>query len=455
MAKKRSQTQDERQRQSRKEVLQARKQQQQTRQVRLAVIAIAGLLAVILVAGLVNELFIRPTTPVAVVQGIELPMRAWQDRVRFQRSQMIIGIEDLAETFGQDIGQVQQFAGQQLVLLEQQPEVLGQAVLDEIINEQLIQTAAVARGISVSDADVQSEIESSFNFFDGAPPTPLPTATETVMPTPSLTPIPTTVITEVVPTNTPFPTAEPGPTLPPAPTSTAVSIESFQNDFDELIGRFDDLGADERFFRDIVRARLYEELFLDALADEEGLTDQAEHTSFYYLAFESEEESEQTLSNITSDGFLEVWNVVRSTPVDETDNSSAVASEVLWRTLDELENIFGLELAEAAFNQEIEIPGTIIFVPTTEEGSPDRYYIIMVSGRETRSMSETLYNNARQELLRAWLDEQRLTEVEIFERWRTNVPTSPIVDRRFLQPPTPGPPTPTFALPQTDGSQGE
>lgn len=455
MAKKRRQTPDEQQRQSRKEILQARRAQEQTRQIRLVILAIVALLAIVIVAGLVNTIFIRPSTPVADVQGLELTLRDWQRRVSFQRAQMIIGIEDLAETFGQDIGQVQQFAGQQMVLLEQQPEALGQAVLDEMINEQLIIQAAAARGITITEDDIQSEIEESFNFFDGAPPTPLPTATETAVPTPSLTPIPTEVITEVVPTGTPFPTVEPGPTLPPPPTATPVSLESFQNDFDELIARFERYGGNEQLFRDIVRARLYQQRLLDELAEEEGLSEEADHASFYYLSFDVEEEVEQALSDITSEGFLNIWNSVRSRPAEEAGESSVVASEVLWRTYNELENVFGSEIADAALNQEIGVPSAIILVPATGDEGTDRYYIIQVSGREQRKMSEALLNNSRQDLLRTWLDAQRLSGVEIYERWRTNVPTSPILDRRFLQPPTPGPPTPTFALPESNDGEGQ
>jgi hypothetical protein len=248
---------------------------------------------------------------------------------------------------------------------------------------------------------------------------------------------------------------EPGPTLPPAPTATPVSLEAFQNDYDELIGRFEDHGSNEQLFRDIVRARLLEELLLDALAEEEGLSEEAEHASFYYLAYESEDESGQAISDIGSDSYLNVWNTVRSLPIDEAGLGTAVASEVLWRTFDELVNIFGPDFAEAIFDQELNVPGAVIVVPAADEEGVDRYYIVQVSGRELRSLSEALLNNARQELLRSWLDTQRLSGVEIYERWRTNVPTHPIVDRRFLQPPTPGPPTPTFALPQLEESQGE
>ncbi|UCG23981.1 MAG: hypothetical protein JSW55_17920, partial [Chloroflexota bacterium] len=117
MAKKRKQNIEEEQRQSRKEILQARKQQQQTRQVRLAVIGIAAMLGVVLLIGIVNELVLKPGSPVADVNGEEIVMQNWQERVRFQRAQLIVGIEDLAEALGQDIGQVQQFAGQQINLL--------------------------------------------------------------------------------------------------------------------------------------------------------------------------------------------------------------------------------------------------------------------------------------------------------------------------------------------------
>lgn len=447
MAKKRKQSEEEERRQSRKEILLARKHQRQTRQIRVAIIGIAALLGVVLLIGFINELFIKPSSPVAVVKGEEITMREWRERVRLQRAQLIIGLEDLAQTFGQDIGQVQQFAGQQISLLED-PVTLGQLVLDQLIDDHLIRQEAERRGITISDADVQKEIEASFNYFGGAVPTPLPTPTETIVPTPSITPIPTAVITEVVPTNTPIPTPTIGPTGTPLPTPTAVSLESFEEQFSETVNSLKDLGIEEAEFRKVVLAQLYRERLLEALVEEQDLPKEEMQASFFYIVTQTEEEAMNVLSTIENTDFLSSWNTIKSLPPSDTIESTPIASEILWRTKDELNDLFSPEIADAAFNLDINQPSEIIFVPGVEGGPPDRYYIVMVSGREVRPLSESAFRAKEQEVMTSWLEEQRLTGVEIFERWRANVPSRPILDRRFLLPPTPGPATPTFPVPE-------
>lgn len=454
MAKKKKEDIEEIQRQSRKEILVARKNERQTRQIRLAILSVVALLVLVLVIGMINELAIKPGSPVAVVNGTELPLKDWQDRVRFQRAQLIIGIEDLAEAFNQDIGQVQQFAGQQINLLED-PESMGQLVLDELVNEELIRQAAADRGITVSDDDVQEEIETTFNYFGGGLPTPMPTATETPIPTPSLTPIPTQVITEVLATSTPFPSPTAGPTSTPLPTATPVSIESFQESYNGTLDDFANYGIDEPTFREVIKAQLLEERFQEALATEEELPSEAEHASFYYLVFDNEEEANDTASRIIDEGFLPVWNIIRSTPPDAASESTAAASEVIWRTQDDLESTFGSEVAVVAMTQSLQEPSSVIVLPATDGSGIDRYLIIMVSGREVRPLSEAALRNAKQELLQSWLEIQRLENSEIFERWRANVPKRPVLDRRFLLPPTPTPLLATVEIPEIEVTPAE
>ena len=60
MAKKRNQEDLENQRASRKEILRKRKLDEQTRQVRIGVFIVAGLLAIIFVVAIINEFFIVP-----------------------------------------------------------------------------------------------------------------------------------------------------------------------------------------------------------------------------------------------------------------------------------------------------------------------------------------------------------------------------------------------------------
>lgn len=443
MAKKRRISQDEELRQSRKEVLLARRQERQNRQVRIAVGSVVGLLLLVLVVGLVNEVIVKPTQPVAVVNGSEITLRDWQERVRLQRAQLIIGIEDLAEALGQDIGQVQQFAGQQInLLLDDQS--MGQVVLDEMIDEELIRQGAESRDISVSDEDVQEELEVSFNYFGGSLPTPIPTATETPIPTPSLTPIPTAVITEVVPTATAFPSPTLGPTATPLPTATPVTLDSFQESLGETVGRFEDLGVSEASFRELVRAQLIEEALRDELAVEQEVPDEAEQVSFFYLTFEIEAEAQSVQDEITTTGFLETWNRIRSTPAADAAESSASARELVWRTRQDVAGLLAEEVAEVAFSADVGQPSEIVVVESASEDASDTYYILQVSGREIRPLTERAVEQLKSESIQLWLDSQRAGNVEIFERWRTNVPRRPLLDARFLVAPTPAPPTPTL-----------
>jgi parvulin-like peptidyl-prolyl isomerase len=451
MTKKRVDPTEESDRQSRKEVLLARRSARQNRQIRLAIAIVLSLLFVLVVVALVAEYGIKPGQPVAVVNGETITTRDWQDRVRFQRAQFILGIEDLAETFGGDVGLVQQYVGQQMQLL-QDPVTLGQLVLDDMIDEVLIRQGAEQRGITVTDQDVQDALEESFSFFDGELPTPLPTPTETVQPTPSLTPIPTEVITEVIPTNTPFPTPTLGPTGTPLPTATPISQEAFQESFNETMSRFSELGVDEQTYRDVLRAQLYEEKLMEALAEEQEMAEEEEQVSLYYLLFQDEEQAQTTVEELEESDFLTVWNTIRSQPFDaESETPAANAGEVLWRTRSSLETTLSETVTDAAFDLPVGEPSELLVDEAETEEETDRYFIIQVSGREVRPLTESAITSAQQQALADWVEGQR-TQVETFDRWRARVPTSPRLDPSFFAAPTEAPAVtePSFEIPTTE-----
>ncbi|WP_420644101.1 SurA N-terminal domain-containing protein [Candidatus Leptofilum sp.] len=441
MAKKQETTTTSDQRQTRKEVLLARKQAQQTRQIRIGVAIVGGLLLVVFLAAVINELIVAPNRAVAIVNEEEISLSDWQDRVRFERAQRIILLENQLEAFQNNVGVVQQFAGQTINELLQN-EQLGQAALNQMIDEVIIRQAAEARGITVTDEDVQNEIEETFSFYDGGLPTPLPTATATVEPTPSITPLPTAVITEVLPTNTPIPTATLAPTGTAAPTATPVSAEAFQQEFSDFMTEFEALGVSEELYREIVRSQLYREQLLELLADEDELSDEAEQVSFYVLQFNTEEEANEAEALVADQGFLPVWNEVRSIVPDPESGSTAVASEVLWRTQAATVNSLGAEVAEAAFELPIGEPSSII--SRTVDAQTTRYYLIQLSGKEVRPLSASEYQTLQLENLAAFIDEQLavggLTLTE-YDRGRT--PTNPVLDPIFTTPPTATPAVPT------------
>lgn len=416
----------------------ARKQAEQTRQIRIGVAVVAGLLLLVFLVAAISELFFAPNQPVAIVNSEEISLQEWQDRVQFERAQRIILLENQLEAFGGNVGVVQQFSGQAINELLQ-AEQLGQNALNQMIDEVIIRQQAEARGITVTDADVEAEISETFNFFGGELPTPLPTATATTEPTPSVTPIPTAVITEVIPTNTPAPTVTLGPTNTPPPTATAVSAEAFQEEFEGFMAQFEELGISEAQYREIVRTQIYRERLIEALSKELEFSDEAEHVSFFTLQFDAEEAANEAAALIEASDFLSVWNEIRSQPPDPESGTTSLATETIWRTQEAVATNLGQEVAEAAFN--LSIGETSEIISRTEATTETtQYYLIQVSGREVRPLSPQEVQTLELENLAAFIDQQLAGNLTLTEYDRGRVPTNPVLDPLFTTPPTATPP---------------
>lgn len=430
MAKKQNQQLEENQRQSRKEVLLKRKEQEQKRNIYIAGGLIIGLLAILFLIGIIIEFVISPGRSIATVADEDITLSEWEERVVFERAQRIVLLENQLESFG-DVSLIQQFYGQVITELIQ-PEIFGQTVKNQMVDDIAIRQAAEARGITVSEAEVDAWIEESFGYFGGEAPTPFPTATETIMPTPSLTPIPTAVITELLPTNTPAPTFTPAPTQPPPPTATPKSAEAYDEEYSTFLADFTEYGVTEAQYREFVRAQLYRDKLADALAEEQALPTEAEHASFLFLAIENEEEANELLAQVEAEGFLQVWNEVRSGVTEAGDGeeaSTTFASEILWRDQDNIEQTFGSEVAETAFDLDLEEPsGALIQVVDAET---NRYFIIYVTGKELRELSQNAIDQTKFELVQALVDDFLSTNLTFTDFEQGRAPSRPSLDPAF------------------------
>jgi hypothetical protein len=418
-------------RKTRKEILIARKHERQMKRVRLAVGAVLGLILLVVAIAVANEYVVVPNRPVAVVNGETISLRDWQDRVRYERTQRIVFLENQYDAFGGDVGIIQQFAGQTIMELFN-AEDLGQTTLNLMIQEVAARQAAEARGITITDADVEQQLAERFNYFDGESPPPSPTPTQTIMPTPSLTPIASEAVTETV--TGPTPTV--GPTNTPRPSPTPVSAEAYRQELNEFLGQFRPYGISEAQYREIVRAQLYRQRLADRLAEQQDLPTTGEHISLYLIIFETEEDANEGAALIAEEGYLSVWNTIRSLPPDPEAESTAFATELVWYSREDLVNTIGSDLANAAFDLPLNTPSDILL----EQFDPESfsYLILQVSGREERPLSEQALNTARQQYLAAFLDSY-MRDVEITDHWRGRTPQQPALDPKFLQQPTPAP----------------
>ena len=432
MAKKRTPKDIEEDRQTRKEVLRARKEAEQTRQIRVAVAVVFVLLALVFIVAIVNEFFIAPNRAVAEIGDQTIALGDWQERVTYERAQRIIFLEDQLEAFGGDVGIIQQFASQFIIEL-QDPEALGESTIEQMAFDIVACEALADRGITIGDAEVDKAVEESFNYFGGQSPTPAPEPTETIAPTPSLTPIPTEVITEGVEAPPAVPTVV-LPTPEPQPTATPVSTEAFNEQYNDLMAQFKDYGVDEETYRTFIRGQLCRDQLMDVLAEEQELNTLAEQASIYYMAFETEEAAQSTQELIESGDFLTTWNIINSTPA--TEESVARASEILWRTEEDYASFFSEELTNDVFSLPLNTPSEIIAEVADDETTT--YYIVMVSGREERELSESRIDNEKSQLLNNYISAE-LVDLVPNEFWRSRVPTQPVLDPKFLAAPTPAP----------------
>ena len=430
------------QRQSRKEILIARKNERQLRNIRIAVITVAALIVLVLGIAAVNEFFLIPNRAVATVGDTEIPLRDWEARVRFERAQRIIFLDNQLNSFGGDVGIIQQFAGNIINELFD-TETMGQNALNTMANEVVICQALKERGIEITEADIQKQIGLAYSFYgEGVSPTQQPEPTATIQPTPSLTPIPTAVITDVVPTETAFPTPTAGPTGTTVPTATPVSEQEFQTEFSDFMAQLKDLGVSEATYRSVVRAQVCSDRLTDVLTEELSVSRLAPQASLFVISAETEESANEMAALVESEGFLTAWNTIISRPEDPqaTELPETNAYEVLWRTQSNLESGLGPEVAAAAFELPLDQPSAIIAVDNGDDTTT--YYQIMVSGREDRELSASDFQARQNEALQGFINEQLAGKLQINDFWRNRVPTLPALDPKFLAAPTPTPAVP-------------
>ena len=424
---------DQDQRQTRKDVLLARKQREQLRMVRIGVAAVVAMLLLVIIVAVVNEYILSPRHEVATVNGEAITLQEFQDRVKFERAQRIMTLQDQLEMVNNDVGLIQQFSGQ-LINELQDSQTLGESVLNSMAQDRLMIQALAERGIEVTDDEVDQRIEEAYNYFGGESPTAVPTPTDEPQPTPSLTPVGAEAI-EATP-------EEPVPTSEPVPTATAVSLESFQDEFGNLISRYKDMGVSESVYRTAVAGSIAAERLLEVISEETGLSNEDLQASAYILDFPSQKEAEDALAEIDSSDFLTVWNTVKSTPPEQSEETTdpASATEILWQTRDTLAGSLNADEVAAIFDAPLNEPSDIIET-TGLDGNP-RYLIVMPSGREVRSLSATEFRNRQIALLQQYLSDRTATDVVIGDYWRSRVPSLPILDPKFLQAPTATPPLP-------------
>ncbi len=233
---------------TKKEIRLGKKARRQRRMILIGAAVITVVVVVLIAFGFYQEYLVKPKEPVAMVGEAPIRTDTYQKMVRYYRSnlqnQLAMLQDQLARLDPNDQSTefIVQYYQQQVEQLQTQlgnPQELGQQVLDDLIDDELIRQEATRRGIVVTTEEVQLEIETQFDYERNPPtptPTPIITATQAITPT---------------------------------PTATPVTLDRFQEMYATTLEALDErAGFSEADFRDIFEAMLWREKLQEAMGQE-------------------------------------------------------------------------------------------------------------------------------------------------------------------------------------------
>ncbi|PKN91516.1 MAG: hypothetical protein CVU44_19365 [Chloroflexi bacterium HGW-Chloroflexi-6] len=420
---------------NKKHVAHAEVVRRQSLAIQYGALAIIVVVVGLIVYGILSTSVFLPYRAVANVNGDKILLHEFQGRVRLQRIQLINNFSQyyqFAQMFGaEDPFTEPNFGGflQEIYAQLQQPEQVGQQVLDALVDERLIRQEAKKLGIEVPAEELDGYIQEQFGFFANGTPTPAPSATPfavpslnptqlvlvTITPTPgpaTETPVATPDLTST-PTSVPTATAVPttGPTATPLPTATPYTLEGFETSYSETLTNLEEntkLTADDyRYFFETLylRERLVEEITKDVEPFEEQIWAQ-------HILVGSEDLANEVLARLAKG---EDWSKLAAELSTDTSNAQN-SGDLGWFNS---EVSFVAEFKNAVFEMQ---QGEISTPVQTEFG----WHIIRVLGREPRPVDEERYKLLKENAFSAWLAEIRTaSDITTYDIWMEYVPTDP------------------------------
>jgi len=394
-------------------------------------IALAGIVIVagLLIYGYLKLNVLQLREPVAEVNGVKITTGQWQERVRFQRVQMLNVYNQYSfyqQNFGVDYSQQMQ----QIVSNLASPEVVGQQALDQMVDDILIRQEAEKRGITVSTDEVEKSIQENFGFFPNGTETPTVTPTEVTLPTLSseqLTLYPSTSTPTEAPPATVTPTATldlsatPAPSStpaldtptpvpqPPTATTTPYTVEGFKKEYGTTIDNFKTDNISEKTIRSVYEAQLLRQKLLDEITKDTPHTE--EQVWARHILVQTEVEANAAYQLLTSG--VDFATVAKRYSKDT--GSGANGGDLGW---------FGkgamvAEFENAAFSQKV-----------GEIGKPVKsqfgYHIIQVLGHQDMPLNASQYEQKKQTEFTNWLaDARKNAKIQTFDIWKERVPTEP------------------------------
>ena len=435
---------------TRKHVARKEREEKQIKTALIATGVVIGLALLLLAYVLVDSYIFQPNKVVARVGDAEIKAGDFESNVTYSRLNMLSTANNYAyyaQLFG-DSGSQFKSAGIELVAQLNNTELMGENVLNQMIDDQLIREEAAKRGITVSDDEIQEALQASFAFYPMGTKTPTitPTIVNTptwsseqfalINPTETATPEPTStatpegweptaeataiVETEVVPeesTPTTEPTATEIPTVTPTPTvyTTKLYGKELGTYLDEVKAYGITRKQIEEIFRaDLLRTKLLEEITKDMLPQEEQVW-------VRHILVDTQDLAQEVIEKLNNG---EDWAALAAEYSTDTSNKDN-GGDLGWIG----ENDGFVEAFKIAAFQLYEA-GEISEPVETSFG----WHVIQLVTRATNNIDATKFQQNKQIFFDNWLLELRnsRTDIQIDEIWKTLTPSTPAVPTELI-----------------------
>lgn len=407
---------------------------------------IIAIVVLIVLYGVVLDPLIKPYRPVANVNNEWVTVGKFQGQAKIQRLQLVnqygqylqyaqmFGVQniDTDQNFGPAVQQIRQ---------ELEPATLGPKALDEVIDDQLIRQEAKRRTITVSNDEVESELQTQFGYYPNGSPTPTQTSaptieatlnatqmalititptpgtvTPTITPTldPSITPTITPTATATVtftPTNTAGPSPTATATFTPLPTETPMTLKGYQDLFKQQMDSLSkNASISEAEFRSYYESVVYRRKVKDAIvADLKPIEEQvwARH-----IVLQTVEEANAAFARIRQGE--DFGKIAEELSIDTT--TKPKGGDMGWFGKS---SGYSEEFLAAAFGMKVGETSQPIL-------TPDGYQIIQVFGHENRPVNGDEFERYKEKTFQDFLKKLRdEAKIEKYDLWQEVNPTQP------------------------------
>lgn len=411
------------------------RQEKEKRQKRLIIIisAIVILAVIGLIGfGILQQTVLADIKPVATVNGEKITTKQFQSWVRYYRYTTIRQAQQtiqFAQVFGNDPTMLSSI-GKQLQSYAQQMSspIVGDAVLNQMIDDILIKQEAEKLGITISDQEITEALHTAFGYYPNG--TPTPTSTPAILPTSTLsdlqetllprTATPTTSVEtpEVTPTITN--TEQLTPTLTPTAslTPTPYTQEQFEKNYDEIVKSFEeDYNIPESTIHEVIESQLYREKVMNEIVADVKCSE--EQVWALHILVDNEELANQIYEELQNGGD---WTSLAAKYSQDTSNKDK-GGDLGWFG----RGVMTPDFEQAAFDLEI---GETSKPIKTEFG----WHIIRVIAHEDRQLSAEKCDQLKQKKFEEWLKGIRdEADIQKSENWLDVVPPDPTMPPDIMQ----------------------